>query len=229
MKRFKKIRLALAAAFVLPAIALAAAGGGYSLFGDAMLVSPGHNSPTAAQFRSDNAIAPGYGGVAFNVPGRLTVADLNNLSTDYLFTSGTCTSGSPRFGATTRAGTIFFYIGPPPSYTGCPAGIWSNTGNLAAPTNLVDATQLGGTFYEPYAAVQASFGNLAITDLFIVADAGYAGAQTVVIDNTMVNSTTYTFETADTMCGNGAWQNFTSAPGPFKNQGQCVSYFEHQK
>jgi hypothetical protein len=26
-------------------------------------------------------------------------------------------------------------------------------------------------------------------------------------------------------CKNGGWQTFTSAPGPFRNQGQCVSYF----
>jgi YVTN family beta-propeller protein len=26
-------------------------------------------------------------------------------------------------------------------------------------------------------------------------------------------------------CKNGGWQNFTSPPGPFKNQGQCVSFF----
>jgi hypothetical protein len=26
-------------------------------------------------------------------------------------------------------------------------------------------------------------------------------------------------------CKNGAWQNFPNPPGPFKNQGECVSYF----
>jgi hypothetical protein len=26
-------------------------------------------------------------------------------------------------------------------------------------------------------------------------------------------------------CKNGGWQNFISPPGPFYNQGQCVSYF----
>lgn len=37
------------------------AAAGYSLFGDAQLVSPGNNSPTAAQIRSDTTIAPQYG------------------------------------------------------------------------------------------------------------------------------------------------------------------------
>ena len=27
------------------------------------------------------------------------------------------------------------------------------------------------------------------------------------------------------VCKDGGWQNFTSPPGPFKNQGQCVSHF----
>lgn len=39
---------------------------GYSLFGDASLVSPGSNSPTAAQATSSES--SGYGGVDFSVP-----------------------------------------------------------------------------------------------------------------------------------------------------------------
>jgi hypothetical protein len=225
MKSFKNVRTALALAFVLPGLALAAASSGYSLFGNATLASPGNNSPTGVQFGSDTP--PQYGGVDFAIPSGFTVADLNNLSTDYKFISGSCGVGSPRFGASTSSGTIFFYIGPPPNYTVCPAGVWSNTGNLAAPTNLVDATQLGGGFYQPYASVQAAYGNLVITDLFIVSDNGNP-TQSVEIDNTMVNNATYTYESADS-CKNGGWQNFTTAPGPFKNQGQCVSYFQHQK
>jgi hypothetical protein len=225
MKLSKKVRLALAAAFVIPAIALAAAPGSYSFFGNATLVSPGNNSVSGVQFGSDTP--PQYGGVAFDLPAGFTVADLNNLSTDYKFISGSCALGSPRFGATTNAGTIFFYIGPPPNYTGCPVGVWSNTGNLAAPANLVDASQLGGSFYQAYASVQAAYGNLQITDLFIVSDSG-TPTQSVEIDNTMVNNTTYAYESADS-CKNGGWQNFTTAPGPFRNQGECVSYFARQR
>ena len=29
-------------------------------------------------------------------------------------------------------------------------------------------------------------------------------------------------------CKHGGWQNIPSPPGPFKNQGQCVSFFAHQ-
>jgi hypothetical protein len=30
-------------------------------------------------------------------------------------------------------------------------------------------------------------------------------------------------------CKDSGWQSFTTAPGPFKNQGQCVSYFASGK
>ena len=83
--------------FALLCTGAALAASGYSLFGDAQLVSPGFNSPTAAQIRSDTTIPPQYGGVDFDVPAGLTVADLDNLSTDYQFTAGSCGGGSPRF------------------------------------------------------------------------------------------------------------------------------------
>lgn len=31
------------------------------------------------------------------------------------------------------------------------------------------------------------------------------------------------------VCKNGGWMSFTVAPGPFKNQGQCVSHFAKSK
>jgi hypothetical protein len=199
---------------------------GYTLFGDAALVSPGNGSPTAAQIRSDATIAPGYGGVDFNIPAGLTVADLNTLSTDYMFTAGSCGGGAPRFQINVSSNqSIFVYIGPPPSYTGCPPNVWSNTGNLAAPTNLVDASQLGGSFYEPYAAVQAAYGTDPVLGIQVVVDASwFAGTQTVRVDNVQINNSTTTFESGDS-CKKGGWQQFTSSPGPFKNQGDCVSYF----
>jgi hypothetical protein len=49
----------------------------------------------------------------------------------------------------------------------------------------------------------------------------------VLVDNVMINSTTYMFEPEPTndSCKKGGWQDFTSSPGPFKNQGDCVSFF----
>jgi hypothetical protein len=30
-------------------------------------------------------------------------------------------------------------------------------------------------------------------------------------------------------CKDGGWRNFISSPGPFKNEGQCVSHFEDRR
>ena len=230
-------RLPLLAASVLalafPTVVLAASG--YSLFGDASFVSPGNNSPTAVQLTSELSNSGlTFSGIDFAIPAGTTFADIQNLSTDYKFTAGSCGGGSPRFQINltngTSSGSVFVYIGPPPNYTLCPQNIWLNTGNLASPVNLVDTSQLPlGTFYDPYAAAQVKYGGYTVTGIQLVADGGWAVAgnvQTVLADNVMINNTTYTFESADS-CKKDGWQQFTSAPGPFKNQGACVSYFSH--
>jgi len=219
--------LVLAAAF--PAIA--AIGTGYMLFGSATYVSPGNASNRAVQLVSD-ANTGVFSGIDFAVPAGLTINSLNQLSTDYNFTMGSCDLGSPRFGIVLSSDpnkAIFVYIGPPPNYTGCTMG-WQNTGNLLTPASLVDASQYGGTFYEPWSAAQTQFSGQTVTDIFLVSDNGPSGTQTVQIDNTNVNGTLYTYEpTSKDDCKDGGWQNFTLLPGPFKNQGQCVSFFAHQK
>src|SRR5262249_51209775 len=155
------------------------------------------------------------------------------LSTDDEFTAGSCALGSPRFGIQLAgvSGTIFVYIGPPPSYTGCPQNVWTNTGNLLTPTSLVDSSQTGGTFFEPWAATQSRPSGKTVTDIFLVSDNGPGPpfSQTVLIDNTNVNGTVYDYEPGKDDCKDGGWQNFTFPPGPFKNQGQCVSHFAAQK
>ena len=226
------LRIALVA-FVLASLALvqtttAVAASGYTLFGDAQIVSGGHPG-NAAQLRSD--ATPGWGGVDFATPSGMTVADLTNLSTDYNFTEASCGGGAPRFqvnvlmpDGTTQ--NIFVYIGPPPSYTGCPMDTWVTTGNLVTPVSLVDASQLGGVFYEPWALVVATYGSYPVTGIQLVTDSSwfFGGAtQTVLVDNVMINSTTYTFETKDS-CKNGGWQELG-----FKNQGACVSSFANGK
>lgn len=212
--------------------ATAATGSGYTLFGSASYVMPGDASNRAVKLVADSTTGV-YSGIDFAVTPGLTINNLNTLSTDYNFTAATCGLGSPRFGIT-LAGypnkAIFVYIGPPPNYTACPQNVWTNTGNLLTPTSLVDASQLGGQFFEPWSAVQAQFSDRLVTGIFLVSDNGPSNSQTVLIDNTNVNGTTYTYEPNSPQdCKDGGWQNFTSAPGPFKNQGQCVSYFEHQK
>jgi len=222
-------RSILAVAVALAAVPVTAgAASGYSLFGDAQLVSPGNGSPTGVQMRSSTTIAPNYGGIDFSVPSGTTFGSITNLSTDYMFTAGSCADGSPRFQINVDGVNAFVYIGPPPNYTACAMNVWTNTGNLAAPANFVDTSQLpGGTFYDTFAAANLKYGTHAVTGIQLVIDAGFAfpgGTQTVVVDNVMINGTTFTFESKES-CKDGGWENFTSSPGPFKNQGQCVSFF----
>jgi hypothetical protein len=231
--KMKKIVATFTATVILSLVSAmgAFAATGYSLFGNATFVSPGSGSTHAVRTHSTSYLVDHiyYGGIDFAVPTGLTLADLNTLSTDYKAVDGGCGLGSPRFGASTASGTVYFYIGAPPNYDCPPSNVFVTTGNLAAPTNLVDASQIGGSFYQPYADVQANFGTLAVTDIFLVTDAGYAfdGNQTIVFDNTNVNNVTYNYESPITIdqCKNGGWQTWTRANGTtFKNQGDCIQY-----
>lgn len=215
------------------AVVAAAAPANYTLFGDASLVSPGNNSQTAARLNSGTTGA-GYGGVDLSIPAGLTFADFDKLSTDYKITAGDCGIGSPRFQinvivdpTTNTTKNIFVYIGPYPNYTNCTLNAWINSGDLLETGNYVDTSQLsGGTFYQTYDSAHAAFGGYEVTGIQLVVDAGYAftSGQTVLVDNIMVNNTLTTFESANS-CKNGGYLTYTSAPGPFTNQGQCVSYY----
>jgi hypothetical protein len=206
--------------------------GSYTLFGDATLIHPGDNSPTAVQAVWSPSTPPGYGGIDFGYPAGLTVSQLNNLNTDFKFTQGTCSQGSPRFAINLNNNpntNVFAYLGPQfPSLTNpCAGATYSNSTNVISPTSLVDATQAGGG-YETWSAFQAQHGSDLVTDIALVVDGFTTPYITAQFDNTQVNAQTFTYENADS-CKNGGWQNFTSAPGPFKNQGDCVSYFNNGK
>ncbi len=209
----------------------------YTLFGDATLVSGG-NPGRAAQLESTEP--GGFAGVDFNTDTVTTLSDLQNLATDYKFTENSCGGGSPRFqvnldNGAGDTGNIFVYIGPPPSYTGCPQNVWTSTGNLVTPASLVDTTQLdGGTFYDPYAAALTKYGAYTVTGIQLVADGEwvFTGNQIVLVDNVQINTDVVTFEpnvpTSKDQCKKDGWKTLEDANGqPFKNQGQCVSYFNH--
>jgi hypothetical protein len=215
----------------------------YSLFGDASYVTPGNASNRAVHLVSDED--PGFGGIDYGVEEGVTFADLQTLSTDYKFeTDDSCAGGSPRFQInvedpeTGDTGNIFVYIGPPPGYTGCPPDVWLNTGDLLEGVNPIDTSQLdAGTFYDPYSAALLKYGDYLVTGIQLVADGGWAstdGEQAVDVDNTLINSTLFTYEPtaaeAKELCKQGGWMTLTDEDGnSFKNQGQCVSYFAKQK
>ena len=62
---------------------LAAVGIGYSLFGSASYISPGHNSNRAVKLVADATANPQiYSGIDFAVPPNLTINDLNGCRRD---------------------------------------------------------------------------------------------------------------------------------------------------
>jgi hypothetical protein len=224
-------------ALMAVAYATAVVGTGYSLFGGASYFAPGNASSRAVQLTSDlSNVKPvdDYSGVDFAVVAEMKLSDVTNLATDYNFTHNSCGGGSPRFQInvvtpSNETKNIFVYIGPPPNYNTCAPG-WTSSGNLVTPASLVDTSQLpGGTFYDTYAHAQTLYSTYPVTGIQLVADAAWAFTdqiQTVLVDNVQINNGTYNFEPgAGDACKNGGWQSFTSAPGPFKNQGDCVSYF----
>lgn len=235
MKRKRLIIGAIACALPLAAVVMAAS---YSTFGDAGL-APGFNSPYSAELQSDCSTATPFGGVRFSVPEGLTLADLNNLSTDFILDNSTNGGGSPRFQVRvdTPSGprNLFVYIGTPPNYSGDPSNVWTNTGNLLEGTDLVDATQLGGAFYQPYASVQAAYGSYEVLSISAVVDSCWAvpsGVQTVRVDNVTINDDVTNFDQPQSAndCKKGGWQFLTRADGsPFKNQGDCIQYFNTGK
>lgn len=170
----------------------------YSLEDNATLVHPGELSLTAVQLSTTESPYT-WGAVQLDIPTGMTFGQLNYLSTNYKFTLGSCWGGSPRFEmwVTDPAGNrekIFAYIGPPPDYTGCPLGVWTRTGNLVTPTSLVDDTEVGGTFYDPYSDAQAKYGSYPLIAVWLDADGGWDGNQTVDLDNSRVNDQLYTYE-----------------------------------
>jgi hypothetical protein len=199
----------------------------YELFGDASYVSPGIDSNRAVELTSEGTNL--FSGIDYGVESGLTFADIEELSSDYMFETGdTCGLGSPRFQINVDQGgvekNIFAYWGSYPAYADCATA--TSTGDLLEPGLYVDTSQLGGTFYHEYSDAVADFGGLTVTGIQLVVD---GPNQTVVVDNTMVDTTLFTYEIPVAMtrdeCRNGGWRTLADNNGNgFKNQGDCVSF-----
>jgi len=208
----------------------------YSLFGDSAYTS-GNASARGVHIVSD--AAPGFGGVSYGVEAGTTFADLATLSSDFrVEADDSCVGGSPRVsigidttGDGVRDGSIFAYFGTDSGGAPCVPGTWQNSGDFLEVGRLLDTSQLGGTFYDTYANALADYGSYGVTSISVVVDASWAAAdseQAADIDNTLINSTLFTYEipvaTDKEQCKNGGWMNLADANGnPFKNQGQCVA------
>jgi hypothetical protein len=225
----KKLAIASAAAAAVSLLLVSSALAAYSLFGNASIVSPGAGgSPNAAEVTGD----PSGSGIRFDVPTGTKFMDLDTLQTDFRMMSGNCQAGSPRFQVrvqnptTMQAGNVMVYLGTPPNYICGPTPAYVNTGNLLEDTDLIDTSQIGGTFYHPVAVAQTTFGNYNVLSIALVVDPTYG--QVVRFDNVNVDGTVYTFDQPQDkdQCKDGGWQMLTRADGTrFRNQGDCVSYF----
>lgn len=192
---------------------------------------------------SDTNTGNDYGVARFDVPTGTTFAELTHLSADYNVTDDGCMGGSPRFQIRVDTGTelknIFAYLGPEPNYTGCALNTWESSGDILVSGRALDTSQLGGTFYDTYESAVEDFGAYEVVSVSVVADSGWAaadGEQMVLIDNVMINTTTYDFApeepeptgpTTKDECKKGGWQTFSDPS--FKNQGQCVSHVQNNK
>lgn len=228
MKRFLASAASIAVGSSM-ALGAVAAPPDYTLFGDAEVVGD------AVQLRSDDD--PGYGGVDFAVEEGTTFADLTELSTEYNVTDDGCAGGSPRYqvnldddGDGMTDGNVFIYLGPSPSFSGCPLNTWQDSGNLIGNNDACryDTAQLiAGTQCNTYAGTLAALGDAEVTGIQLVVDAGWAfpdGEQTVLVRNAQVNDDTAFVGPPENKeaCKNGGYKNF-DLPTTFKNQGQCVS------
>jgi len=214
----------------------------YSFFGDAAYVSPGNASARAVHIESD-AAGGGFGGISYGVEAGTTFADLTTLSSDFrVEADDTCVGGSPRVsigidtdGDGDRDGSIWAYFGVDSAGAPCVPGTWQNSGDFLEAGRLVDTSQLpSGTFYDTYASALTKYGSMGVTSISIVTDSSWASGDSehaADIDNTLINSTLFTYEvppppvaTDKDQCKNGGWMNLVDANGnPFKNQGQCVA------
>jgi hypothetical protein len=204
----------LAASFIVPAMAASVTYTPWTFIGAAGDCGTGYPAGTPngakAQQNSDGSVtltktAPtpdcSSAGVSLN---NVNGTNVTSLSFDY---TGYCGAGAPRFNVYTTSGVLFF---------GCTYG---------DPTSTGTATFTAGN---TYGGVEFPSGGVTVTGIEIVQDE----TGNVTISDITVNGNTVTYAntpSAKDQCKNNGYKDLTDLNGHgFKNQGQCVSYFEHQ-
>lgn len=213
----------------------------YSLEGGAEYVTPGKDSDRGVLLTSNNEVVSSS--INFSLSENTMFSDLTYLGTDFkLSEDDVCAGGSPRFQINLQNGTstqnVFAYFGSYPSYDDCASNEWVNTGNLLQDGMYVDTSQLaGGTFYDLYENALERYSDYAVTGIQIVVDGYWAATgseQVVTIDNTKINAELTDYEEKNIMskdeCKNEGWMNLTDDNGNgFRNQGQCIRYYNTQQ
>ncbi len=141
---------------------------------------------------------------------------LTELNFDYR-SDGHCGAGAPRFNVDASDG--FHFMG------GCSNGTSSSTSDPNWTHVVIDPTNAAQAF--PVLTPGAT-----INSIDVVFDEGTdtAGGTpgSVYLDNFSVNGQVVGGPTKQQQldsCKKDGWKNYVSAPGPFKNQGDCVSFF----
>lgn len=200
-----KSRTALRSTFAALALALSAGAAQAAFFGstyDTIVPSPGGNpsgSACVTKLQSDFDGTPPYGYLTWTPGAVTTFSQLVTLTATFSFPVGSYHGGSPRFeipldtdGDGSWNGSIFVYMGTPPSFTDAGHAAFLATGNVIG--DLVthwDLTQLGGPYYGTYAQALALVGGARVLDVELVVDGGWGGDQAALADTFTVNAETY--------------------------------------
>lgn len=141
-----------------------------------------------------------YSGAGFADTGVTTFASLTTLSAEFDVTDDDCKAGSPRFSVTVRTPSgprsVFVYLGPASSFSGCAPNAWTSTGNLiGAGDGRFDISQIvSGGQASTYTQAVAAVGTYPVTSISLVVDSGWAfddKEQTVRVRTVKVNASTF--------------------------------------
>jgi hypothetical protein len=247
MKRLLFV-LAVMSGLVVAAPGVAAAA--YTLSGTATI--QGDNVRLVSDF-SDTTAANDFGLVSFTVPAGTTFGSLTNLAAVYSVTDDDCGGGSPRFQINVGGKNVFVYLGPSPTFTGCTANTFTNSGNLVGASDAcrVDTSQFdGGKQCSTWAEAVALLGSQAVTGIEFAVDGGWKQTdkeQTVLLRSVTINGTTTTFASPPgggnagkvspgqicnamrSRMGREAFNELWSTSGTSNGMGKCASTLAHAR
>jgi hypothetical protein len=191
----RKLLVAVACAAASLAIAPAALAADFTLHGGA---KAGIGNVKLVSDFSDKPAVNNSSWIDFDTPAGLTFSGITSLSTEFNVTESSCGGGSPRFQINVGGKNVFVYLGPSPTFTGCAANTWHQSGNLVGTLDpcRVDTSQLApGTQCSTWAAAVALLGSQPVTGIQLVVDSGWFFAaekeQTVLVRNVTINNRTY--------------------------------------
>jgi hypothetical protein len=154
------------------------------------------SGPSGYTITSDPAVAPGYGGIYYDFSSSTTtLSDITNISAVYQFLEGTIGPGAPRFsiGDTTSNlnNEAYVYFGSPAgggSFTDSSPTTQKSTGNVVTDPDL--RVQINGFNGDSTGASDITFadflqrdGAAAISFISLDLDAGFAGAQQLLVSD----------------------------------------------